>query len=98
MVLTPQNQKFLGSYLDKPSFERNRKVLAAFMKSYIRQEITYRDWADRYPSPFFLDHCHLTPEGNRQYADDLALFLRGNALNEEQKTHPNSFRLSTFVL
>lgn len=75
VVLTPQNQKFLGSYLDKPSFEKNRKTLAVFMKNYARQGVAYQDWAGRYPSPFFLDHCHLTPKGNQRYADDLMLFV-----------------------
>jgi len=75
VVLTPQNRKYLGSYLDKPSFEKNRKTLAAFLKPYVRQGITYQDWADRYPSTSFLDHCHLTPEGNQQYANDLAKLL-----------------------
>jgi hypothetical protein len=77
VVLTPQNQKFLGSYMDKPSFVKNRKTLAAFMSHYAAQGVTYQDWADRYPSRFFLDHCHLTPEGNQHYADDLTLFLGG---------------------
>lgn len=77
VVLTPQNRKFLGSSLDKPSFEANRKALAAVMKPYSRQGITYRDWADRYPSEMFLDHCHLTPEGNQRYAGDLAAVCAG---------------------
>jgi len=72
VVLTPQNRKFLGSDLDKPSFEKNRKTLESFMKAYRPAGLIYRDWADRYPSSFFLDHCHLTPEGNEQYAKDLA--------------------------
>jgi hypothetical protein len=74
VILTPQNSKYLGSYLDKPSFDKNRKALAVFMKTYTKQGITYQDWADRYPSNFFLDHCHLTPEGNQQYANDLRQF------------------------
>lgn len=73
VVLTPQNPKFLGSYLDKPSFEKNRKTLAAFMKPYSKWGITYQDWADKYPTSYFLDHCHLTPEGNEHYAKDLAM-------------------------
>jgi hypothetical protein len=72
VVLTPQNQKYLGSYLDKPSFEKNRKTLATFMKTYSSSGVVYMDWANRYPPAFFLDHCHLTPEGNEQYAKDLA--------------------------
>jgi hypothetical protein len=77
LVLTPQNRKFLGSYLDKASFEKNRKTLAAFLKPYARNGATYQDWADRYPSSLFLDHCHLTPEGNERYAKDLAALLEG---------------------
>ena len=75
VVLTPQNQEYLGGYLDSTSFEKNRKTLAALMKPYARMGITYQDWANRYPSTSFLDHCHLTPEGNQRYADDLAKLL-----------------------
>ena len=75
VILTPQNKKYLGNYLDKPSFEKNRKMLAAFLKPYTRRGMTYQDWADRYPPSLFLDHCHLTPEGNQRYAEDLMTFF-----------------------
>jgi hypothetical protein len=83
VILTPQNQKFLGSYLDKSSFKKNRALLAVFMKNYISKDIRYEDWCDRYPSVFFLDHCHLTPEGNQKYATDLSRLLQGD--KNEQK-------------
>jgi len=79
ILLTPQNQKFLGSYLDKPSFRKNRALLAAFMKPYASQGIHYEDWANRYPTTMFLDHCHLTPEGNKHYAADLTQLLAGGS-------------------
>jgi hypothetical protein len=79
VILTPQNQKFLGSYLDPQSFGYNRKILAEFMKRYASQGLHYQDWADRYPSDCFLDHCHMTPEGNRRYAEDLKLMIGGEA-------------------
>jgi hypothetical protein len=78
VVLTPQNQKFLGDYLDKPSFKKNRALLMDFMKPYLSQGIHYDDWADHYPSSMFLDHCHLTPEGNEKYANDLMRLLEGS--------------------
>jgi hypothetical protein len=77
IVLTPQNQKFLGEYLDLPSFQKNRKALAAFLKPYLSSGVVYEDWADRYPSSSFLDHCHLTPKGNDQYSKDLVGLLSG---------------------
>lgn len=77
VVLTPQNPRFLGSYLDKKSFEKNRKTLAAFMRPYAKKGIHYQDWSGRYDPASFLDHCHLTPQGNQRYATDLtAAFLR----------------------
>jgi hypothetical protein len=75
VVLTPQNRQFLGSDLDVPSFEKNRKILAAFLKPYAAKGIVYRDWSGRYPAFLFLDHCHLTPPGNQRYAEDLARLL-----------------------
>ncbi len=77
VVLSPQNQNFLGSYLDKPSFKKNRAALAKLMKSYSAKGIHYHDWADRYPSSLFLDHCHLTPEGNQRYSVELTQLLAG---------------------
>jgi hypothetical protein len=71
IFLVPQNPKFLGSYLDKPSFEKNRKTLAAFLKPYSKKGIFYSDWADRFSPTYFLDHCHLTPAGNEQFAKDV---------------------------
>jgi hypothetical protein len=76
VVLTPQNAKYLGRYFDQPSFEKNRKALAAFLQPFAKSGVTYLDWSSRYPSPMFLDHCHLTPEGNGWYADDLAGVLK----------------------
>jgi hypothetical protein len=75
VVLTPQNKKFLGSYLDKASFDKNRRALAAFLKGYAKLGVRYEDWSGRYPSDLFLDHCHLTPEGNERYAKDLVQHL-----------------------
>ena len=75
VVLTPQNARFLGNDLDKPSFKRNREILAQFLKAYSWQGVSYQDWAGRFSPDFFLDHCHLTPEGNRKYAGDLGQLL-----------------------
>lgn len=77
VVLTPQNPGFLGDYVDKSSFEANRKGLARFMKDQAFPELDYEDWSGRYPPSLFLDHCHLTPEGNRAYAKDLVDLLTG---------------------
>jgi hypothetical protein len=75
VILTPQNPKFLGSAVDKPSFQKNRAALAKLMKAYGAQGIQYQDWADRYTPDLFFDHCHLKPEGNCRYAKDLAVLL-----------------------
>ncbi len=75
VILTPQNPAFLGEYLDRPSFEFNRRNLQLFMKAHGFKGLEYRDWSNRYESRLFLDHCHLTPEGNQAYARDLADLL-----------------------
>lgn len=75
LVLTPQNRKFLGRLSDEAWFDGNRKTLASFLKGPSGQGVAYHDWADRYPSEAFLDHCHLTPEGNERYARDLQVLL-----------------------
>ena len=65
-MLTPQNPEFVG---DADTFAWNRRVLGDFVASRGGASVTYRDLADRFPSERFLDHCHLTPEGNREYAE-----------------------------
>jgi hypothetical protein len=68
VVLTPQNPEFVG---DAETFASNRRVLADFVARHSRSgeaSVAYRDLADRFSSQRFLDHCHLTPEGNREYA------------------------------
>jgi hypothetical protein len=77
ILLTPQNRAFLGPYLDLPSFNKNRKILASFLKAQNHPLQKFQDWSDRYPSSYFLDHCHLKPEGNEQYAKDLTELLAG---------------------
>jgi len=79
IILTPQNPKFLTGYLDKPSYDKNRAALARFLKPYAAKGIRYQDWSAQYPSSLFFDHCHLKPEGNQRYAQDLAKLL-GEAL------------------
>ncbi len=75
VVMTPQNKKFMGSYLDEASFGKNRKILAAFMMPFEKKGMVYLDWADHYPSADFLDHCHLKPQGNEKFAMELAALL-----------------------
>jgi hypothetical protein len=75
VVLTPQNAKFLGERFDKPSFEANRKAVAAFFKINVSPLVAYQDWSLRYPPSLFLDHCHLTSEGNERYAKELMKYM-----------------------
>ena len=75
--MSPQNPGFMGDYLDRPSYEFNRKNLANFMRSHSFQGMDFRDWSNRYEPALFLDHCHLTPEGNQAYAKDLSELLNG---------------------
>jgi hypothetical protein len=75
VVLTPQNPDFVA---DAETFAWNRRVLGEFVARRGGPgggALVYRDLADRFPSERFLDHCHLTPEGNREYAGLLLRFL-----------------------
>ena len=73
VVLSPQNPEFVA---DPETFAWNRRVLDAFVASRRDPSLVYRDFGDRYPSDRFLDHCHLTPQGNREYAEALLQSLR----------------------
>jgi hypothetical protein len=74
VVLTPQNPDFVE---DTKLFAANRADLAEFLRGQgtTAHLVEYRDWADKYPSERFLDHCHLTAEGNREYAAELARWI-----------------------
>jgi len=73
VVLTPQNPEFAG---DAETFDRNRRVLFDFVTARTGSSVVYRDLANAFPPEKFLDHCHLTPEGNREYAEILLALLR----------------------
>jgi hypothetical protein len=75
VVLTPQNPEFVG---DPAIFAWNRRVLGEFVARHGQPgegSVAYRDLADRFPAGRFLDHCHLTPEGNREYAQILLALI-----------------------
>lgn len=78
LVLTPQNTAYLEGVLDPSLFAANRALLADVMRRHAGPGVRYFDWADRYPATSFLDHTHLTRDGNDRYAADLtALVLEG---------------------
>ncbi len=77
VVLTPQNAGFIGKDLDQPSFEKNRKMLADLFRTQGPSGVRYEDWSRKYPGNDFLDHCHMTPEGNERYAQDLVGLIGG---------------------
>lgn len=72
VVLTPQNPDFVE---DAELFAANRAVLGEFVRSRGIAGLEFRDWADRFSADRFLDHCHLTAEGNRDYAVELARWI-----------------------
>jgi lysophospholipase L1-like esterase len=76
VILTPQNLDFLGDLLEPAGFAKNKKFLATFLNNPRYQGLRYEDWSNRYPSDLFLDHCHLTPEGNKRLASDLMGLLK----------------------
>ncbi len=79
VVLAPQNPEFVGEGSERAVFDTNRKLLSSLLSSETRRGgFAYRDLSDAYPREAFLDHCHLTAEGNSRLAIDLlALVSRG---------------------
>ena len=72
IVLTPQNPEFIE---DAETFAWNRRVLKEFIAARAPASLVYEDLADRFPPASFLDHCHLTPAGNREYAGVLSRLI-----------------------
>jgi hypothetical protein len=81
VVLSPQNLAFLEGIVDREALESNRQRLARFMADRADGAV-YLDWATRFPEELFLDHCHLTAEGNVRFARDLASAVLGAAPGE----------------
>jgi hypothetical protein len=82
VVLTPQNPSFFGSRFDFAAYNANRRILASVLQKYLGSDIHYFDWADHFPPQDFLDHCHLTPDGNAQLALDLWSVLKTDQPSE----------------
>lgn len=71
VVLSPQNPDVLEEAGDGVAQSR------ALLRSAVSRAgaTRYLDLADHLAAPFFLDHCHLTPEGNRRFAEELSRAL-----------------------
>lgn len=70
VALAPQNPAVVEAVGDPEAFRRNRALLRETLAP-----ATLHDLADRYPDDLFLDHCHLTAEGNQLLAVELARIL-----------------------
>jgi hypothetical protein len=75
VLFTPQNFPFLDDPFDARDFSKNQRVLASLLKNPQYGPLRYLDWSGRFPPNLFLDHCHLTPEGNLLLASDLVRVL-----------------------
>jgi hypothetical protein len=69
VALAPQNPEVVEGVGDRATFEKNRALLAA---SLARTSRPLLDLSAKYPAESFLDHCHLTADGNHALAADLA--------------------------
>ena len=74
IVLSPQNPDVVRAVGNAATVEANRRHLAAFLHAEAAGT-RYEDWLARYAPALFLDHCHLTAEGNRRLAADLGSLL-----------------------
>jgi hypothetical protein len=59
------------------AFDVHRKALSEFFRKGGYRMVRYLDWSDAMPTPLFLDHCHLTKEGNARLAGRLAGEIQG---------------------
>ena len=76
VVLSPQNGDALRD-LGDPADITGRRASMVRLVTTAAPRALLADWTDRYPPVRFLDHCHLTAEGNVAFAADLAALLRG---------------------
>jgi hypothetical protein len=72
VVLTPQNPDFVD---DAALFAANRALLADFFAARAIPGVEFRDWSARFAPDRFLDHCHLTADGNKEYAEEVGRWL-----------------------
>ena len=71
VAFTPQNAAFLGPDLDQAAFRLNRERLGRFVRARLADPTQYLDLAEGWDPTLFLDHCHLTAEGNQSLATRL---------------------------
>lgn len=75
VVLAPQNPEFMAEVAATPFLADNRALLARRVAAALSGRGVFVDLADRLPAKDFLDHCHLTAEGNARAALEIsALF------------------------
>lgn len=71
IIITPQNPDFLTEDLFLKNLHDNIEKISALVKNTVAQNISFQSFAENYNPEMFLDHCHLTAEGNYQFAKDI---------------------------
>jgi hypothetical protein len=75
VALTPQNPSETAA-IPPDRLRSNRELLKRTVEGALTPNGTYLDLADALPESAFLDHCHLTGDGNARLAETLAAAFR----------------------
>jgi hypothetical protein len=74
---TPQNLAFIEEVWEEASFRYNIQFVNQIFQSEVDQnQYHYYDWTNKYTAESFWDHCHLTPEFNRDMARELSQIIQ----------------------
>lgn len=66
VVMAPQNPQFLPTPEAALQLRRNVARLEVLLKEI--DGVRFHSFVDAYPTEYFLDHCHLSPQGNETFA------------------------------
>jgi hypothetical protein len=70
VVMAPQNVHFFETQESIPQLQENVERLSALLSGV--SGVRFRSFLETYPPEYFLDHCHLSPQGNQKFAEAIA--------------------------
>ena len=83
IVFSPQNPEFVYGRNIKELLNSKISAISNEVARYQTAKIKFTSYAEAYKrSDIFLDHCHLTPEGNKLFAKDLVKLISESFLYE----------------
>jgi hypothetical protein len=76
VLMAPQNPQFLPTSEAELQLRRNVGHLEVLLNEI--GGVRFHSFVDAYPADYFLDHCHLSPQGNEKFAQAIVEQMEGH--------------------